>query len=95
MTSSLALDPRPDAPTPSWAAEFDAWAAEVLDRRDVDALLAYRERAPGVEQALPTHEHFVPVVAAMAASADDAGAVTFPITGFMMGSFTRRSVQFG
>ena len=55
------VDFRPDAPTPAWASEFDAWAADVLARRDVDALLDYRERAPGVRQALPTHEHFVPV----------------------------------
>ena len=52
----------PDAPTPAWASEFDAWAADVLARRDVDALLDYRARAPGVRQALPTHEHFVPVL---------------------------------
>jgi 4,5-DOPA dioxygenase extradiol len=90
-----ALDPRPDAPTPSWAAEFDAWAAEILDRRDVDALLDYRRRAPGVGLALPTHEHFVPVVVAMGSAIDGASAVSFPITGFMAGSFTRRSVQFG
>jgi 4,5-DOPA dioxygenase extradiol len=89
-----ALDPRPDPPTPSWAAEFDAWAAEILDRRDVDALLDYRRRAPGVGLALPTHEHFVPVVAALGSAIDGAAAVWFPITGFMAGSFTRRSVQF-
>lgn len=92
------LDPRPNAPTPSWAAELDAWSADVLARRDVDALLDYKQRAPGVRQALPTHEHFVPVIAAMGAAIDDpaaAATVTFPITGFMAGSFTRRSVQFG
>ena len=56
------VDFRPDAPTPAWASEFDAWAGDVLARRDVDALLDYRARAPGVRQALPTHEHFVPVI---------------------------------
>jgi len=40
----------------------------------VDALLDYRRRAPGVEQALPTHEHFVAVVAAAGAAIDDASA---------------------
>ena len=43
----------------------------MLARRDVDALLDYRERAPGVRQALPTHEHFVPVVVALGAAIDD------------------------
>jgi 4,5-DOPA dioxygenase extradiol len=90
-----ALDPRPDAPTPSWASDFDAWAAGALARHEIDALLDYRNRAPGVREALPTHEHFVPVVVAAGATADAAAAVKFPITGFMAGSFTRRSVQFG
>ena len=86
----------PDAPTPAWAAEFDAWAADVLARRDVDALLDYRERAPGVRQALPTHEHFVPVIVSMGAAIDDPSAtVRFPITGFAYGTATKRSVQLG
>jgi 4,5-DOPA dioxygenase extradiol len=88
-------DPRPNAATPAWAADFDAWAADVLARRDMDALLDYRKRAPGVRQALPTKEHFVPVVAAMGTSIDVSERVQFPITGFTHGSFTRRSVQFG
>jgi len=90
-----ALDPRPDAPTPSWASEFDAWTAEALSTRNVDALLDYRSRAPGVRMALPTHEHFVPVVTALGSAIDAAPAVKFPITGYMAGSFTKRSVQFG
>jgi 4,5-DOPA dioxygenase extradiol len=97
MTHNLrTVDFRPEAPTPAWAAEFDAWAADVLARRDVDALLDYRARAPGVRQALPTHEHFVPVVVSMGAAIDDSGATArFPITGFAYGTATRRSVQFG
>jgi 4,5-DOPA dioxygenase extradiol len=89
------MDMGPHPVTPSWAVEFDAWTAEMLDARNVDALLDYRRRAPGVDWALPTHEHFVPVLAAMGSAAEQAAPVTFPITGFMAGSFTRRSVQFG
>src|SRR5450432_674662 len=90
------MDFRPDAPVAAWAQEFDAWTADVLARRDVDALLAYRERAPGVRQALPTHEHFVPVVVALGAAIDEATAIpSFPISGFIYGTATRRSVQFG
>ncbi len=89
------LDRRPDAPTPSWAAEFDAWSADVLGRQDVDSLVTYRDRAPGVRYALPTHEHFVPAVVAMGAGIEEKGDTTFPITGFVMGSLTKRSVQFG
>jgi 4,5-DOPA dioxygenase extradiol len=80
--------------TPGWAHDFDAWSADVIARRDVDALLDYRKRAPGVRESLPTHEHFVPVI--MAAGAAGESLATFPITGFWWGgAMTRRSVQFG
>jgi 4,5-DOPA dioxygenase extradiol len=85
----------PSAPTPQWAAEFDAWTGDVLARKDVDALMKYRATAPGVNESLPTHEHFVPVIVALGAALDDAPAVTFPITGWAYGSGTKRSVQFG
>jgi 4,5-DOPA dioxygenase extradiol len=88
------MDRRENPGTPAWAANFDAWAEDTLAHKNVDALLNYREKAPGVEEALPTHEHFVPVVISMGA-AQAPGPVTFPITGFLGGSMTRRSVQFG
>jgi|HubBroStandDraft_1064217.scaffolds.fasta_scaffold02591_3 4,5-DOPA dioxygenase extradiol len=87
---------RPGVPTaPQWALDFDEWTAQALARRDVDALVKYRQIAPGVDMALPTHEHFVPVLMALGASLDRSEAVTFPITGLWWGAFTKRSVQFG
>jgi 4,5-DOPA dioxygenase extradiol len=79
----------------SWATEFDAWAKDAIAKRDVDEMVQYRTRAPGVRQALPTHEHFVPVLVGLGASIDKPEPVTFPITGFTYGTFTKRSVQFG
>lgn len=94
LTHNLrAMDPRPAAPTPGWAADFDAWTAEALARRDVDALIDYRGRAPGVRQALPTHEHFVPLFVALGAAGEE--RPSFPIEGWTFGSLTKRSVQFG
>ena len=90
-----AADPRPNAPTPSWASEFDSWSAEVMTNRDADLMVNYRERASGVQYALPTHEHFVPAVVALGAAIDQPGDTAFPIEGFVMGSLTKRSVQFG
>ena len=79
--------------TPAWASDFDAWCADVLARGDHDSLLDYKQRAPGVRDSLPTHEHFVPVI--VAAGAAPAAQVTFPITGFWWGgAMTRRSAQF-
>jgi len=83
----------PGQPPPAWAAEFDAFVADALTRKDVDALLDYRAKGPGVQLSLPTHEHFVPLLVALGAGADE--SPSFPITGFFGGSFTRRSVQFG
>ncbi len=78
-----------------WAVAFDAWMADALARRDVEALLAYRQRAPSVRIALPTDEHLAPVFIALGASLGVDEAVTFPITGFFAGSLSKRSLQFG
>jgi len=81
---------------PAWAREFDAWAEDVLKRRDFDALMSFQERAPAARTALPTWEHFAPVIVAAGAASSETSPVSFPITGFWMeGAFTRRSVQFG
>lgn len=80
---------------PAWAREFDAWAAEAIARFDVDALLDFRSRAPAVDLALPTWEHYAPLLVAAGAVGAPAPRASFPITGFWMdGAFTRRSVQF-
>lgn len=79
---------------PAWAREFDQWSAETIARNDVDALLQYRAKGPGVRDALPTHEHFVPVIVSAGAAGEDRRS--FPITGFWFdGPMTKRSVQFG
>lgn len=81
--------------TPAWAKDFDAWSADVLARRDFDALSDFLAKGPLARMALPTTEHFVPVILAAGAATDEA-RVTFPITGWWNeSSFTRRSVQFG
>jgi 4,5-DOPA dioxygenase extradiol len=82
---------------PAWAREFDDWAKQALERFDVDALQDFRARAPAAQTALPTWEHYAPVlVAAGAASLGERPRTSFPITGFWLdGAFTRRSVQLG
>ena len=80
---------------PPWAKEFDAWAADALLRFDVDALLNFQTRAPAAQMALPTWEHYAPLLVATGAVGARRPATTFPITGFWMeGAFTKRSVQF-
>jgi 4,5-DOPA dioxygenase extradiol len=92
MTHNMRFAFRPGIPPR--AREFDAWAEEVLTRFDLDALLTFESRAPAVELALPTTEHFAPLIVAAGAFGDARPEVSFPITGFWMDSaFTRRSVQ--
>jgi len=95
--------------TPAWAVKFDAWVADALSRFDVDALQDFQRRAPAAGTALPTWEHYAPLLVAVGAAAGSAASpatgggaaadavprVTFPISGWWMdGAFTKRSVQF-
>ena len=81
---------------PAWAREFDAWAEGALSRLDIEALEDFQARAPAAQLALPTWEHYAPVLVAAGAVADERPSTTFPITGWWMdGAFTKRSVQFG
>jgi 4,5-DOPA dioxygenase extradiol len=81
---------------PQWAKEFDAWVADALLRFDVDALLDFQARAPAARMALPTWEHYAPLLVAAGTAASEPPATSFPITGWWMdGAFTKRSVQFG
>ncbi|KQS58376.1 extradiol ring-cleavage dioxygenase [Geodermatophilus sp. Leaf369] len=77
---------------PSWSADFDAWAADALDRGDVDALADYAHRAPGLPYAHPTVEHFTPLFVTLGAADQPERPVTTTIDGWMMG-LSRRSFQ--
>ena len=94
LTHNMAYAFRPGIPP--WAREFDDWVADALSRLDTEALIDFRRRAPEARTALPTWEHYAPVLIAAGAVADERPRPTFPITGFWMGeAFTKRSVQFG
>jgi 4,5-DOPA dioxygenase extradiol len=74
--------------------EFDAWVTDTLERRDVESLVRYQEIAPGVKQALPTVEHFVPLLVAYGAAYDGGGEVVSGVSGFSEGGGSKRSFQF-
>ncbi|HKE01489.1 MAG TPA: class III extradiol ring-cleavage dioxygenase [Planctomycetota bacterium] len=93
LTHNMRYAMRPG--TPPWAREFDGWAADALRRFDLEALMDFHRRAPNADLALPTWEHYAPVLVA-AGAASPKPRVTFPIEGFWLdGAFTKRSVQFG
>lgn len=78
-----------------WASAFDGWIADVVGRRDLAGLGRVLEDAPGLRDAHPTVEHLAPLLVAAGAAAGDGElpAATFPITGWVMGSLSMRSVQ--
>ncbi len=82
------------SPPQAFAREFDHWTAEVTTRRDWDTLRAYREKAPALRQNHPREEHWLPLLFAAGAAADD-DRVSYPVEGFEYGNLSRRSVQIG
>ncbi len=52
----------------TYAGEFAAWLKSTLERSDTDALVRYRELAPGAVRAHPTDEHFLPLFVAWGAA---------------------------
>ncbi len=83
-------DGRPGAPT--WSIEFDRWAAEALDRGDLDTLFAFREKAPGMPYAHPTAEHFAPLFVTLGAAAKPDDAPETAIDGWFLG-LSKRSFE--
>jgi 4,5-DOPA dioxygenase extradiol len=83
-------DGRPGAP--EWSAEFDLWAAEALERGDLDSLFDFRNRAPGMPYAHPTVEHFAPLFVALGAATDPSAAPKFTIEGYWLG-LAKRSFE--
>ncbi|MGZ4130741.1 MAG: dioxygenase family protein [Actinomycetota bacterium] len=85
-------DWRPDADPPGWSRDFDEWAREALGRGDVDELMDFRSRAPGMPYAHPTIEHFSPLFVTLGAAADPEESPTTAIEGFFLG-LAKRSFQ--
>lgn len=60
---------------PEYAQRFADWVADAVVRRDVEALVDYRKRAPHAARAHPTEEHYLPLLVALGASgANEAGS---------------------
>ncbi len=82
---------RPDV-VPGWSKEFDLWAGDALHRGDVEELLHFRGRAPGLRYAHPSVEHFTPLFVTLGAATDPEVGVQTAIDGFVMG-LAKRSFQ--
>lgn len=51
----------------TWAVAFDSWLQEKLEAWDTDSLFRYHALAPHAAEAVPTNEHFIPLLLAMGA----------------------------
>ena len=80
-----------DAVAPTWSSEFDAWAAELLAKGDIDSLSNYRELAPGMPYAHPTVEHFMPLFITLGVATNTQVAPQTLIDGYFMG-LSKRSI---
>lgn len=59
---------------PDYAQRFADWVADAVRRRDLSALVDYRDRAPHAARAHPSEEHYLPLLVALGASAADESA---------------------
>ena len=79
---------------PEYAQAFADWVADGVARRDAQALVDYRARAPQAERAHPTEEHYLPLLVALGASAEHEAATLIP-GGMTYGVLSMDSFGFG
>jgi 4,5-DOPA dioxygenase extradiol len=89
----LARLDRTEGPVDDWAQRFDEWARERVDRRDVDEIVRYRERAPHARLAVPTSEHFDPLLFALGAG-EESDATEQLSSGFRYSNLSLASFAF-
>lgn len=77
-----------------WAVEFDAWAADRLEAGDDAALVGYHSLGHTADLAVPTNEHYLPLLYAAALRHDDE-PIVFTHEGIEMGSVSMRCLRIG
>ncbi len=87
------LDWRTDRPFP-WAAEFDRLAAELVRAGEHDRLADYPALGEAARLAIPTNEHYLPLLYVLALQQPEEPVVFFA-EGVVYGSLSMRSLQIG
>ena len=77
-----------------WCRSFDEWVAEKALAGDVAGLAGYEALGAVAHYAVPTREHYLPLLYAMALR-EDGENVTFPYEGLEYGSLSMRCVRVG
>jgi 4,5-DOPA dioxygenase extradiol len=80
------------APVDAWAEEFDEWVWDRAQRMDLESLTGYATRGPQATLAVPTSEHYDPLLVVLgAALPGDRVAPVF--AGFHHGNLSMRSLS--
>ncbi len=77
-----------------YAVEFAHWLEERLAAHDAQALVDYRDEAPGAARAHPTEEHFLPLLVAYGAAGENP-SIERVVEGYENGALSRDSFLFG
>lgn len=72
-----------------WAVEFDGILTELIVAGDHDSLIAY-ERLPNTKLAIPTNEHYLPMLYALALK-EETDTLVFTCSDMQNGSISMRS----
>lgn len=80
--------------TPAWASEFDTYVRDALANGDDAALIDYERAGESARAAVPTREHYLPLIYTAATRFDDESP-EFHAEAFDLGSIGMRSVSYG
>ncbi len=93
MVHNLGLMEWTDKPF-DWAVEFDAKVKGLIDHRDHEALIDYERLGPGAKLAIPTNEHYLPMLYTLGLQGKDE-ALTFFAEKVVLGSISMRGFKIG
>jgi 4,5-DOPA dioxygenase extradiol len=77
-----------------WAARFDLKLKSLIDVRDDEALVSYPKLGPDAALAIPTNEHYLPMLYALASTKSDE-PLRFFAEKVTLGSISMRAFQIG
>jgi 4,5-DOPA dioxygenase extradiol len=77
-----------------WAAEFDGTIERLILAHDHESIIDYPKLGKAAALSIPTNEHFLPLLYALAQQYDDE-PVSFFAEGLTLGSLSMRSVRIG
>jgi 4,5-DOPA dioxygenase extradiol len=79
---------------PAWAIEFDTYIADAVGRRDWNSIIRF-ENGPNAHDAVPTIEHYLPLLYAAGAAHDDEPVTMSSFQPATLEFASMRSIRFG